>query len=194
MRAVGLLLIGAMWLIAFENDARIPILTYVNLGVHELGHFLTYPFSDLVTALMGSVAQVGVPLGLAGYFLFIRGDWTAAGLCLGWAATSAIEVEIYVADAPTRELQLIGGSHDWAFILGPDGYDAIEKAPSLAHSIRTGAWFALVAGCALCLTSALRGGAHAAALASARRATAASRPAAASATSGRAPRSASRPK
>ena len=186
--------VGAMGLICFENGHRIPVLTYVNLGIHELGHMLTYAFSDIANALAGSVAQVGVPLALAVYFFIARSDWIAAGLCLAWAATSSLEVALYVADAPTKELELIGGSHDWAFILGPDGYGALDRAAPLADSIRSGAWIALISGGALCLASAFRTRPQADAAASASRATAVSSPWAASATSGSAARSASSPK
>jgi hypothetical protein len=148
--------IGAMWWVAFEQHDRIPILTYVNLGIHEAGHMLTYSSSELITALMGSIAQVAVPFLLALYFMIRRGDWVAAGACLAWAATSAVEVSLYVADAPTQELDLIGGQHDWAFILGPDGYDAMEKSGSLAGTIRDGASVAAVTGALLCLAAPLR--------------------------------------
>src|SRR4051794_29769865 len=60
----GLALIGAMWMVAFEHDARIPGLTYVNLGLHEFGHMVTYANSDLVNALAGSIAQVAIPLAV----------------------------------------------------------------------------------------------------------------------------------
>lgn len=153
----GLAAIGAMWWIAFEQHDRIPILTYVNFGIHELGHYLTYASSDLFTALMGSIAQVAVPLLLAAYFFLFRSDWVGAGLCLVWGATSALEVAAYVADAPTQKLQLIGGTHDWAFILGPEGYDALGKSASLADTIRDGATAGLIAGFLLCLASGLRG-------------------------------------
>ena len=190
----GLLVIGAMWLVCFENDGRFPILTYVNLGFHEFGHLVTYPFSDIATALAGSTAQLVVPLAIGIYFFVLRGDWLGAALCLAWAATSALEVAIYVADAPTEELELIGGSHDWALILGPDGYDALDRAAPLADTIRSVAWMALITGAALCVASAFRVRPQADEAASASRAMAVSSPLAASATSGRAPRSASSPK
>jgi hypothetical protein len=190
---VALLAVGAMWIVCFENGHRFPILTYVNVGIHEFGHLLTYALSDLATALAGSIAQVAAPLALGIYF-FVRGDWVAAGLCLAWTATSTLEVVIYVADAPTEELELIGGTHDWAFILGPDGYDALDRAAPLADTIRSGAWFALIIGAALCVASIFRLRPQEEAAASARRATAASSPVAASATSWSAPRSASSPK
>jgi hypothetical protein len=153
----GAAAVAAMWWIAFEHGDRVPVLAYVNLGIHEFGHFVTYAFPDLFTALMGSVAQLAVPVALAVYFFLFRDDWLAAGLCLAWGATSGLEVATYVADAPVEELQLIGGSHDWAFILGPEGYDAIEKAGPLADRIRGVASLAIFAALALCLAGPLRG-------------------------------------
>ena len=194
----GVAAVAAMWWIGFRGDDPIPVVTYVNLGIHEFGHFVTYAFSDLFTALMGSAAQIGVPLALAAYFFLVRGDWMAAGLCLAWGATSALEVAIYVADAPYEDLQLIGGSHDWAFILGPEGYDAINKAESLADTIRAFAAVAIATGFLLCVAATVRGTARrrdqAAPAAAASLVTAVSSAPAASATSGSAPRSASSPK
>ena len=146
-----------MWWLAFDQHDRIPVLTYVNLGLHEAGHMLTYSWSDVLTAMMGSIVQVAVPILLAVYFFIRRGDWVGAGVCLVWAATSALEVAAYVADAPKEELELIGDTHDWAFILGPDGYDAMDKSASLAGTIRDGAAFGLIAGFVLCLAAPLRG-------------------------------------
>ena len=193
----GLVLVGAMWVVAFEHADRIPGLTYVNLGLHEFGHMLTYASSELTNALAGSIAQVAIPLLIAAYFFFRSGDWVAAGFCLAWAATSALEVAIYVADAPTQKLELIGESHDWAFILGPEGYSAMGKSESLAHTIREGASVGVIAGFVLCLAAPLRDvrrRAHPDAMVATRREMPASSAWAASGTSGSAPRSASRPK
>ena len=158
----GLAAIAALWWIGFEQDERVPVLTYVNLGIHEAGHMFTYSSSELFIVLMGSIAQVAVPVLLALYFFVFRGDWIAAGLCLVWGATSALEVALYVADAPTQDLELIGGKHDWAFILGPEGYNAMEKSASIADTIRDGASVAVIAGFALCVAAPLRGRGHSA--------------------------------
>ena len=81
-------------------------------------------------------------------------------------------VAAYGADAPRQELELIGGGrHDWAFILGPEGYAAMNKSASIADQIRDGAGIAMVIAFALCLVSPLRGRSHAAATADASRAT-----------------------
>jgi hypothetical protein len=50
---------------AFVRGTGVPLLGLVDLGFHELGHLLTYLFPDVVTAIMGSVVQAAVPLGLA---------------------------------------------------------------------------------------------------------------------------------
>ena len=147
-----------MWWVAFEQHERIPILTYLNLGIHEGGHMITYSASELTSSLAGSIAQVLVPLLFVAYFVVRRKDWVAAGVCLAWAATSAMEVSLFVADAPTQTIDLLGeNQHDWAYILGPDGYKAMDKAASLSHTIQDAASVAVVAAAVMCLFSPLRG-------------------------------------
>ena len=138
-RGHGLAVAGAVvwclvagWL-AFVQGRSIPLLSLVDLGFHELGHLLTYPFSDRITAVMGSVTQVGVPAGLAVYFAWIRNDRIATSVCLTWAATAARDVSVYIRDAPHQQLELIGGEHDWAFLLAAN----LERAESLGRQVQT---------------------------------------------------------
>ncbi len=120
----------------FVQDRRVPLLGWVDLGFHELGHMLTYPFPDVVTALMGSVTQVAVPLGLAAYFVFRHKDRLGVALCLAWAGASAYDAAVYIADAPYQRLPLIGGDHDWAFLLGPRAFDALSSAGTIAAAVK----------------------------------------------------------
>ena len=79
-----------------------------------------------------------------------------AGIFLVWAAASALEVSLYVADAPKPTLELLGDDqNDWALILGPNGYDVMEKAPSLADKIHNGATIAAGIGFLICLAAPL---------------------------------------
>ncbi len=149
----GCLLLG--WF-PFVRGERVPLLGLVDLGFHELGHLLTYPLPDVVTATMGSVAQVAVPLGLAAYFALVRRDLVGAGLCLAWAGASARDVAVYVADAPFQRLALIGGEHDWAFVLGPGHLDALDAAGTIAAVIRVIGALLVVAGVAACIRGLLR--------------------------------------
>jgi hypothetical protein len=132
------------------RDARVPLLGLVDLGIHELGHLVTGPLPDVWTAAMGSVAQVLVPAGLAAYFGFAGRDLLGAALCLAWTGTSARDVATYVADAPFERLPLIGGDHDWAFVLGPAHLDALDAAAPIATAIRVGGALLIAAAIGLC--------------------------------------------
>ncbi|MGH2656652.1 MAG: hypothetical protein ACRDIZ_08155 [Actinomycetota bacterium] len=134
---------------AFVRGEPVPLLHLVDLGVHELGHLLTYVFPDLITALAGSAFQVLVPVGLATGFWLGGRDRMAAGLCLAWAASSAQQVAVYVADAPYQRLPLIGGEHDWAFILGRLGI--LDRAEGVATAVRGLGLALLLAGMVACL-------------------------------------------
>ena len=119
--------------VAFVKGMPVPLLSLVDLGFHELGHLLTYPFADRFTAVMGSVTQVGVPAGLAVYFAWVRNDRIATSVCLTWAATAARDVSVYIRDAPYERLELIGGDHDWAFLLAAN----LDRAESLGRQVQT---------------------------------------------------------
>jgi hypothetical protein len=107
--------------------------------------------------MMGSVTQVAVPVGLAAYFLILRRDQLAGGLCLAWAATSAQDVSVYIADAPTQALSLLAeGIHDWAFVLGR--WHAVDRAGAIAAGVRGLGMALLFAGFAICLWNLLAEG------------------------------------
>jgi len=102
--------------------------------------------------LSGSLLQVAVPLALAGYFFWRRSEWASAGFCLAWAGTSARDVAVYVADAPVQALPLIGGgTHDWAYLLGPEGFDCIDRAGAVARFVEVLGLLMVVGGVGVCL-------------------------------------------
>ncbi|MDP2624114.1 MAG: hypothetical protein Q8Q29_09980 [Actinomycetota bacterium] len=127
---------GVIAWFAFVANREVPVLDWFDLAVHEAGHLLATPLSPLAMFLAGSVAQIAFPLAMAGYFGFRRRDAAAAGFCLAWAGTSAWDVSVYAGDAVTRTLPLVGGGeHDWAYILGPNGFDALDMTKSVAGFI-----------------------------------------------------------
>jgi hypothetical protein len=155
---VGVAVTLVMGAIAFVQDQPVPLLEYVNLGIHELGHLVAFLLPPAVMAMMGSIAQVAVPLGIAGYFL-AHGERLGAGLCLAWAGTSARDVAVYIADAPYERLQLIGGEHDWARILGPSHCNCIERAGDYASYARGAGFVLVLLGVLLCALGPLGKGA-----------------------------------
>jgi hypothetical protein len=120
----------------WAGGERAFLISYVDLGFHELGHLLFAWGPGLVAPLAGSVVQVAVPIGLAVYFGSRRESYACA-LMLAWAATSAANVAVYAADAQAQQLWLLGnGRHDWAWILGSTGH--LGWAPIVSSGIR---WF-----------------------------------------------------
>lgn len=146
----GAIACAALGLIAFAGDRRVPLLGWIDLAIHEFGHVATYVLPDLVTAMMGSIAQVAVPLLIAAYFLWRR-ELVSGMLCLAWAGTSARDASVYIADAPYERLELIGGMHDWAFALGPEGFGALDRAAAVASVVHGAGLVLIVAAVCGCL-------------------------------------------
>ena len=131
-----------------------PVLAWINLCIHEFGHVATSWLPEVITAAMGSVTQVALPLAIAAYFLHRR-ELVSAMVCLAWAGTSAHEASIYIADAPYERLELIGGYHDWAYVFGPEGLDAMDRAGQVAGVVNAAGVALVVIGVAGCLARPL---------------------------------------
>jgi hypothetical protein len=146
---------GAISWFAFVANRPVPLLDWFDLAVHEAGHLLAAWLPRLAMFLAGSVAQVAFPLGMAAYFWVRSRDAAASGFCLAWAGTSAWDVSVYAGDAVSQALPLVGGGeHDWAYILGPHGFDAIEMTGSVAGFIEFSGAVMAVLGVGIALKSA----------------------------------------
>jgi hypothetical protein len=113
----------------FSTGRDFLVTGMVDLGIHELGHMLAIPLGQTIHFLAGSGTQILAPAGLAGYFWW-KGDEAASGLMLAWCSTSIKDVAIYMADAKTRYLPLIGGTHDWWWLFSR--WDNLDGASGIA--------------------------------------------------------------
>lgn len=147
----GLPVLALMGVNAFVRGVRVPLLGWIDLAIHEAGHVLAFPLPDLGMAAMGSGLQVLVPLLFAAVFWLRERDVLGTALCLGWAGTSLQDASLYIADAPFQRLPLIGGEHDWAWVLGPRGIDQLAWADELARVAWLAGLASWVAGAALCV-------------------------------------------
>lgn len=139
-------------MLGFTGDHRVPLLAWIDLGIHESGHIFTLWLSRPANFMAGTVAQILVPLAMAAYFAARRRDVLGTALCLAWAGTSAGSAAVYIADAPTEALPLVGGGeHDWAYLLGPEVFDAIDRAGAVGSAVNTAGVLLVIAGTALCL-------------------------------------------
>jgi hypothetical protein len=157
---------------AFRNEyGYIPLLSDIDLAIHEFGHMLFMPFGiqflgNTMMILGGSLTQVAFPLIFFGYFLrkrddAPRGDLFAAMVCLWWSGINLLSVAIYCADSRAGQLMLIDGStgqesdgHDWNNLLGRWGL--LQYDTGIARVMRAIAWLMCVGSIVVAVWSALQ--------------------------------------
>jgi hypothetical protein len=119
---IGWLCFYALFLIyAASERSGFLFLDYVNLMVHEGGHFLFGWFGTVIMILGGTLGELLVPLLCAAYFFWKR---EAAGFafCGFWFFENFPYIGRYMADARDQALPLVGsGEHDWEILFGQWG-------------------------------------------------------------------------
>lgn len=106
-----------LWAYPLLTESRPWILLdSTNFVIHETGHFLFYVFGEMITMLGGSIFQLLVPTVIIIYFA-VRKSWYATGFGIFWLGDSLINVAAYISDARSMTLNIIGGRHDWNWIL-----------------------------------------------------------------------------
>lgn len=109
-------LLMAVWGWAILQEPNPSIVHLLTLPIHETGHIVFMPFGELMTAAGGSLFQLIFPAIFVGYFIY-HGDKQAATYPLWFVGASAADLVPYIQDASRGELELIGGEHDWSYIL-----------------------------------------------------------------------------
>ena len=177
-KAVGALGVCAIYgWFAIVKDAKVPVLVFLDIAVHEVGHKLFSPFGDLVMLIMGTGFQILFPFVAGLVFGVWKRNLIAWGVCWAWSANAMCDGARYIYDAPRGELMLLGagdGLGDWSKILGPEHFDKLYLADKLASQLRTLGiitWFVGVGLVVFSLVRSVQGNRRAAA-AEAERATA----------------------
>lgn len=127
------------------------VVDWIDLFIHEGGHFLFRIFGQWIYILGGSLTQVLLP-GLAIY-VTLRQDRRWIGLPLFWLGENMVNVSVYIQDAPYKKLRLIASGliHDWNWLLNGDETSAeiiggiVQWLGLLtcAGAIGLGLWFAI---------------------------------------------------
>ena len=108
----------AFWLV-FSYEFH--FIDWLNLFIHEGGHFLFTFFGEWLHFLGGTFAQLLVPLGIALYFLYRRQKYESA-FCGFWFGESMMYMAAYMGDAQEQALPLLGkGIHDWNWMFSQMG-------------------------------------------------------------------------
>jgi hypothetical protein len=157
---------------AFRNEyGYVPLLSDIDLAIHEFGHMLFMPFGiqflgNTMMILGGSLTQVAFPLIFFGYFMRKhddgpRRDVFAAMVCLWWSGINLLSVAIYCADSRAGQLMLIDGStgqesdgHDWNNLLTRWGL--LQHDTVIARWMRAIAWLMCVASLIVAVWSQLQ--------------------------------------
>jgi hypothetical protein len=170
LKAVGALGICAIYgWFAIVKDTQVPVLVFLDIAVHEVGHKIFSPFGNLIMLIMGTGFQISFPFIIGLVFAAWKRDLIAWGICWAWSANAMCDGARYIFDAPRGDLMLMGGSDglgDWSKILGPEHFDKLYLADRLSAQLRTVGivtWFVAVGLVAFTLVRNLHGNRRAAA-------------------------------
>ena len=156
--ALTLLLVPLAWHAFHDEYGYVPLLSDIDLAIHEFGHMLFMPFGiqflgNTMVILGGSLTQVAFPLIFVVYFLRRRDgvrDVHAAMVCLWWTSINLLSVAIYCGDSRAGVLMLITGqtgqesdAHDWNNLLSR--WHVLNKDTLYAGRMRGVAWTLCVA-------------------------------------------------
>ena len=123
---------------AFFSTSGFLVLDHVNLPFHEFGHLVFGIAGDWIGIWGGTVMQLIIPLGISIAFL-LRGESAGALFCLSWTGENLLNISVYIADARSMALPLVGGGeHDWNIILSELGL--LQHDIAIARGIRFAGW------------------------------------------------------
>jgi len=114
------LILATFSVAATTKDGGFPFLHNVNLMFHEAGHMILLPFGEFVHFLGGTIGQLAIPI-IAGLAFLRQGSMFSASVMLWWFGENFADISVYAADARAQAIPLIGGEHDWTYILGKLG-------------------------------------------------------------------------
>ncbi|HET7260051.1 MAG TPA: hypothetical protein VFI75_10035, partial [Candidatus Acidoferrum sp.] len=122
------------------------IIDYVNLMIHEGGHFFFSWFGHPITILGGTLGELIVPLLCAAYFWWKR-ETTAVAFCGFWFFENFLYIGTYMADARASALPLVGSDEsDWTILFGQWGL--LAKDQQIGSSARALGWLGMLAAVA----------------------------------------------
>jgi hypothetical protein len=125
---IGWLCFYALFLIyAAADRSGFLFLDYVNLIIHEGGHFFFSWFGYTIMMLGGTLGELLAPLLCAAYF-FVHRETSGFAFCSFWFFENFPYIGTYMADARTLALPLVGsGDHDWEILFGQWGLLAQDQ-------------------------------------------------------------------
>ncbi len=143
-------LAGIAWLVfylffllyAAADPTGFLIIDYVNLIIHEGGHFFFSWFGHTIMILGGTLGELIVPLLCAAYFWWKR-ETTAVAFCSFWFFENFLYIGTYMADARTSALPLVGSEEsDWTILFTQWGI--LIKDQQIGSTTRAIGWLGML--------------------------------------------------
>jgi hypothetical protein len=101
------------------NAGKFTFIDYLNLLIHEGGHGIFSFFGKFIYTLGGSLMQIIIPAMFV-IFYWIKKKRFLVQIFLVWLGENLMNISVYVSDARTKQLPLLGGNkvyHDWNYLL-----------------------------------------------------------------------------
>ena len=142
---------GVAWLVfyclflvyAAANTTGFFIIDYVNLRIHEGGHFFFSWFGDTIRILGGTLGELIVPLLCFAYFWWKR-ETTAVAFCSFWFFENFLYIGTYMSDARVSAMPLVGSDeNDWAILFTQWGILIHDQ--QIGHTMRALGWLGMLA-------------------------------------------------
>lgn len=130
------------WLSAIRNKSGFLLLDHVNLPFHEFGHIFFSPFGEFIGILGGTIMQLAIPFGIMIAFA-LKGETAGVAFCAFWFGENLLNISVYMADARSMVLPLVGsGDHDWNILFSRVNllrYDTV-----IAKFVRFTGWLIMI--------------------------------------------------
>ena len=130
-------------LYAVADRTGFLFLDYVNLIIHEGGHFFFSWGGYVLTIMGGTLGELMVPLLCAAYFFWQR-ETIGFAFCSFWFFENFPYIGTYMADARAQSLPLVGsGDHDWNILF--DRWGLLLQDRSIGGAFKTAGWIGMLA-------------------------------------------------
>ncbi len=138
----GALAALAFCIYALIRSGEFLFLDHVNLPFHEFGHLFFSIFGEMIGIWGGTLMQLIIPFSILVYF-FIRKETAGVFFCAFWLGENLLNIGVYVNDARTLALPLVGGGeHDWNIILG--SLKMLKYDHYIAAMLKALGWFIML--------------------------------------------------
>lgn len=139
---------------ALASSDNFLFIDHVNLPFHEFGHLFFGIAGEWIGIWGGTLMQLAIPVSIGIAFL-VKGEFAGALFCLFWIGENLLNISVYVADARTMALPLVGGGeHDWNIILSELGLLRYDTA--IARGIKFAGWAVMLSSLFALATGIIR--------------------------------------